>query len=76
MNTINGLSPGGTAGRSAGCSAGEAAGWMLRGVGRCCVEYSFRALTAQEAYETYGIAPYASDISAAAATWGVRLKDM
>ena len=42
----------------------------------CCVGFSFHALTAQEAYETYGVAPYASDVIAAAATIGFGLKNM
>ena len=40
------------------------------------MRYSFRALTAQEAYETYGVAPYASDIMAATATLWVCLKNL
>lgn len=38
--------------------------------------YSFHALTAQEVYETYGVAPYANSVIAAAATFGGCLKTL
>ena len=63
-----------TAGGFAGCLAGEATGWTLKRLARCCAGYSFHALTAPEVYETYGVAPYASDVLAAAVTIGVCLK--
>lgn len=74
VNAANRLNPGGTAGGFAGRLAGEAAGWTLQGLAKCCVGYSFHALTAQEAYETCGVAPYASDVIAAAAAIGGCLK--
>lgn len=76
VNTVNRLNPGGTAGGFAGCLAGEATGWTLKGLAKCCAGYSFHALTAQEAYETYGVAPFASDIIAAAVTIGVCIKNV
>lgn len=76
VNTVNRLNPQGTAGGFAGCLAGEATGWTVASLAKCCVGYSFHALTAQKAYETYGVAPYASDVIAAAATIGVCLKNM
>ena len=75
--TITRVNQGETAqGGSAGCLAGEATGWTVQGLARCCAGYAFHALTAQEAYETYGVAPYASDVIAAAATIGVCLKNL
>ncbi len=76
VSTVNRLNPEGTAGGFAGCLAGEAAGWTVQGVAKCCVGYVFHALTAQEVYQTYGVAPYAGDIIAAASTIGVCLKNL
>ena len=71
MNTANRPDTGGTAGGFASCLAGEAAGWTVQGLARCCVGYSFHALTAHEVYETCGVAPYASSVIAAAAIRGL-----
>lgn len=74
----NRLNPKGTAFGFKGCLAGEATGWTLQRLARCCVGYTFEALTPQEAYEMYGVAPYvsASDVIASAFTIGVCLKNV
>ena len=69
-------SSGETAGSSKGCLAGEPSGWTIRESAKCCTGYSFHALTAQEAYATYGGAPYAGDIIAAASALGVCVKNV
>lgn len=75
-NPVSRLNPTGTAFGFQGCLAGEATGWILQRLAKCCLGYTFHALTAQEAYETYGVAPYvsASDVVASAYTIGVCLK--
>ena len=74
-NTVNRLNSGRSPGGLKGCLAAETAGWTAEGMTRCRVGYSYGALTAQEAYETYGVAPYASAIIAAAAPLGVLLEE-
>lgn len=78
VNPVSRLNPTGAAFGFQGCLAGEATGWTLQRLAKCCVGYAFHALTAQEAYETYGVAPYvsASDVVASAFTIGVCLKNM
>jgi len=79
LNRVTRLNPTGTAFGFQGCLAGEATGWTLQRLAKCCVGYTFHALTPQEAYETYGVAPYtvsASDVVASAFTIGVCLKKM
>lgn len=58
---------------SGGCLAGEAAGWTLKHLGKCCAGYIFNALTPEEAYDTYGLAPYVGNADASASIIGVCL---
>lgn len=56
------------------CLAGEAAGWTSKGLASktCCSDYSFNALSAQEAFMIYGF-PYVSGIIAGIVTVSVCL---
>lgn len=70
------LNPDGAALGHEACLAGEAAGWTFKSlVGRaCCSDYSFNALSAQEAYMICGFR-YVSDIIAGLVTVGVCLPE-
>ena len=56
------------------CLAGQAAGWTFSDFarGRCCSGYTFRALTASEAYVNYGLP--IGNVMAGIATVGICLK--
>ena len=77
-NVINRLNPEGAAMGHGACLAGEAAGWTFKKFAskKCCQGYSFQALSAQEAYANYGVAPHAGDIVAGIVTIGVCLKSL
>lgn len=72
-NTATRLNPG-SAVQPEACLAGEAVGWTFKGLASktCCSDYSFNALSAQEAFMIYGF-PYVSDIIAGIVTVGVCL---
>ena len=68
---LNSLNLHGAARGCAGCLFGDATGWTVQGLARLCIGYAFHALTAQEAYESYGVT---SNVIAAATTIGACLK--
>ena len=77
-NAVNRLNPDGAAMGHEACLAGEATGWTFQRFAskKCCQGYSFQALSAQEAYGNYGVAPYAGDIVTGVVTIGVCLKSL
>ncbi len=77
-NVVNRLNPDGAAMGHGACLAGRAVGWTFQRFASkyCCQGYSFRELTAQEAYGNYGVAPYAGGIVTGALTIGVCLRSV
>ncbi|KAI4122217.1 MAG: hypothetical protein LQ338_005940 [Usnochroma carphineum] len=75
-NTVTRNNPTGSALGGAGCLKGEAAGWTLWNwrLTKCCSDTTFKALSAQEAYALYGVAPFSSDIITSHVTIGVCLE--
>lgn len=74
-NTVTRNNPTGSAVGGTACLKGEAAGWTLWNwrLTKCCPDTTFKALTGQEAYAIYGVAPFTSDVITNAVTIGVCL---
>lgn len=74
-NTVTRKNPTGSALGGVGCLKGEAAGWTLWKwrLTKCCHDTTFTALSAQEAYAIYGVAPFSSHIITSHVTVGVCL---
>ena len=75
-NAVTRNNPTGSASGGATCLRGEAAGWTLWvwRMAKCCSDTTFEALTAQEAYALFGVAPFASDIITNHVTIGICLQ--